>query len=203
MPNAQPQIWWPLLRRMLGWGLVMAFLWGWFPFVFGGEVGVIGWFAPHLLESPPAPEDVDPDADWGDAILVVLGVLALIITAILAFFGLVAGLLAGYYAPPSEPKNPLQSTFFRSVGRTAFWFWFWSHLALSVCNFLLTFLMPNLEIADFGFREIFIWATVVLQVALPPLSIWRALNQALNAVPRQSELGSQTDDVLLNPRLEL
>lgn len=182
MENSEQRLWWlPLARRMMGWGLAMACMWGWFPFLFGGEIGLLLLLRPEIFEG----EDSSIEESLGPVVLVLAFIIPLAITCLWAIGGAITGIFTAYFAPTTEPKNPLKSPFFRSVGRQTFWFWLGSSIGSSFCYFLFVQLMGELGVLDRLVRQ-GIWhlsygVYLASLVASPALSLWCALNRALAA----------------------
>jgi hypothetical protein len=157
--------WWPLVRRMVGWGLTMAYLWGWFPFLFGGELGLLTW----LFPDPPVPEDAMSNDDFGVDLSFIF-VVPLVVTGIWIIGGAITGAVAGYFASSTEPRNPFKSRFFRSVGRETFWSWFWYNLGLGIFYCIVS---PPLALPLW---VVFLFCTFAFLI----VALWQALDQVLD-----------------------
>lgn len=163
MKQREP-IWWiPLARRVLSWGLTMFVLWSALALLF--TVLPFSYQVMLVLEG-----DAFDDERIGKAIgssLLLLG------GCFICAGGLITGVLTGFYAPPSEPKNPLRSQFFVNVGKSAFVFWLVSSsiLTVNICGFLLYF--------DFKFPDDYALALLIGLIALFGIGLWRALDHAL------------------------
>lgn len=156
---------WPLVRRMVGWGLVMAFLWGWFPILFGGELGLLDLLWPD----PPNPEEFDAS---NGPFFVIDFTIPLVASCAWTVGGAVTGILAGYFAPSAEPRNPLKSPFFRLVGRETFWTWFWYNLSLSVFTYLA-----------YSSAELPLWVVCLsCSMVFYSIAVWQVLGQVLPLV---------------------
>ncbi len=99
----RPQIWWlPLARRVFGWGAALSLVWGFF----------ISMFLLLPLSALSSWSQTSLGSDW-------VGWLALRTMNLAPFVpymcGFVLGAASGFFAPPSEPKNPLRSWFARDV----------------------------------------------------------------------------------------
>lgn len=94
-------IWWmPLARRTLGWGLVLMLVWGF----------AISMFLLLPLSALSSWSQTSLGNDW-------IGRWALRAMHSAPFVpyacGFALGAASGFFAPPSEPKNPFQSWFAR------------------------------------------------------------------------------------------
>ena len=99
----RPQIWWlPLARRVFGWGAALSLVWGFF----------ISMFLLLPLSALSSWSQTSLGGDW-------IGWLALRTMNLAPFVpylcGFILGAASGFFAPPSEPKNPLRSWFARDV----------------------------------------------------------------------------------------
>ena len=160
--------WWPLMRRVLGWGLVGAALW---------VLPIVAFFGVWALYIYMHPSPSPTEDEWfvfnDDSLLQILFWLGGGSGALLALMGTLTGGIAGFCAPVDDSTNPLESRVFWSVRRQAFWPTF----AVSVvCGLILSFL----EAALFQFAGLWMfrmWLT--LTVASSFLFLWRAVNLAL------------------------
>jgi hypothetical protein len=180
--NGSPALWWlPIARRMLGWGVTMACLWGWFPFLFGGEVGL------YVLLSPDGFKESD-GGSIGTALIFLTLLIPLFIMCAWMLGGMITGALAGFYALPSEPKNPLKSHFFRTVGRQTFWFWIGASLIITVSLTVLNYAF-RFYLTSYVFTSALVWLQLISQIGVFILSVCRALNRAIS---EQSKLRQQS-----------
>lgn len=162
------RFWWlPLARRVVGWGLAMALLWS-VPLLILLGAGLSGLDYWVSNANPSSTEE----SFYLDDLRLVGFILTFFISGFSALLGLITGVFIGFYAPPTEPKNPLQSHFFRTVGKRTFWFWLFSSFASAIgCGVLGYFLFYRL--AWLGF-----WCGPSL--VLFALSLWSALNHAIH-----------------------
>ncbi|RYG57634.1 hypothetical protein EON80_28045 [bacterium] len=119
-PQTQQLTTFQLLRRMIGWGIAMAFLWSWIPVLCVGCLGGL-----YLL---PAPEPPQPTWDemWkddGNAIFGIIMIVAFWLWFLLTIAGGIVGAGIAIWAPATESKNPFVSAFFWLVGLRTFWYW--------------------------------------------------------------------------------
>lgn len=102
MKNREP-IWWiPPARRTIGWGLIMMGVWGF----------VVSMSLLLPLSAMSSWSQTPLGRDW-------IGELALRAMNIAPFLPYVCGFILGatssFYAPRTEPKNPLKSLFARNI----------------------------------------------------------------------------------------
>ncbi len=163
-------IWWfPLARRILGWGAVGALLWA-LPVavVFGGLA-----LYTHLNPSPPDPSEGFPL--FGDEWLIEIFLwLCGVGGAICAALGATASVFAAIYAAPQEGSNPLKSRFFRCVHWNTLWF---TLAASALCGFTLGLLEQPID-SLLGFYAPKI-AWFVFSIVCFCVGLWRAVNRAL------------------------
>ena len=165
--NRKSNVWWfPLARRVLGWGAAGALLWA---LPVAALIGSLALYV-HLHPSPPSPNVFIPDDDFFVGILLWLCAIS---SGIFALIGAIAGGVAAFYAPATDVKNPLKSQFFRTVGRQTFWFTVAASLACGLTLGIVSYFL-------FGSILLFVvW--FALSAALFFLGLWRAVNRALHA----------------------
>ncbi len=171
--NRNSNVWWfPLARRVLGWGAAGALLWA-LPVAIP-MASLILFIVQH--PTPPVPEAERGLLELDDSAL--LGILLWLgggSSFILAIMGGLVGIVTGIYAPVNDAKNPFKSRFFRSVGRQTFWFTASTSL---LCAFTSNFLFMIIHLVPFMWVFL-IW--FLSSVALFGLNLWRAVNRALDA----------------------
>lgn len=162
---------------MLGWGLAMAALWGAIPFLMGGGVGLfIMWDkVAHKTSQLFGP------ADGGLGFAFFLAGIAAVsgIMCIWSLGGLITGVVAGFYAPAVDPRNPWRSQFFRRLGRNTFWHWFFANLiAIPVLICLGEILIPDFKLW-LMFPNSLIFLCLIVAVTFIG-SLWDAVSAVMN-----------------------
>lgn len=162
MRNAREQIWWmALLRRILLWGAVMAFLWA--------LPGSLLLAAPLMVKL--ATNDIHAGVGYLSVVKEIIIAVIVLSSCVPASLGLVAGIFSGFYVPAIEPINPFRSKFFHQVGWDTLLFFVASlFVAVPCVLFFLNFVSFN--VYPIG---------LALPLILFSLSLWRALNRALRA----------------------
>ena len=160
-------IWWlPLLRRVSGWGVTMMGLWSAialifcvFPVVYEIWTGFTG----------------NQERDYWHIHDIVSTSFFLLAACFIISGGLIAGVFSGFYAPPTEFRNPLRSQFFRSVCKDAFVGWLISAciLTVTITSFLLFF--------NVSFSDDYGLALLIFLIMLFAISLYFAINRALLA----------------------
>ena len=174
MKNREPIWWLPLLRRILGWGLVMAMLW----FLVALLISALPLLTLYFPDTILGDDDNSGGfPDFGKGFLIRdLQILVVWLLGGFSLCGFIAGSVAAFCALASETSDPLRSRFFRSVGTNSV-----------VCWILLTFAaLIAIGVSDAFFDILYFvydwWmATLGFCFVLFALSLWRAINRALAA----------------------
>ena len=166
MKSAREPIWWlPLLRRVVGWGLATALIAGILPFLV--VVTLL-----NLIILGPYQDATYVEPSFWDTIISDVAI-SFLVSSPLLLTGLILGAITGFYAPATEPKNLLKSKFFRAVAAQTSSAWAFSFGVLSL-TFYYGFPYFDLKVPRF--------AVLALAIILFGLSLWRAINRALDAV---------------------
>ena len=162
--------WWlPLARRVLGWALVGALVWGGCALVMTG-VPLYSWLVWYEAQPVPASEAT---GRYDGLAVVLLVYVTLFVDLIASVLGALVGVVVGFCASPSDTRNPLKSRFFRVVNHQTFWFW----LATSLAS------VSTIVVVNYYFVKVFplglsLVCGAAFSLVLFPLSLWRAVNRA-------------------------
>ena len=160
MEKAREPIWWlPLLRRTLVWGGLLMLLWG-FP---------ISMSLLLPLSAMSAWSQTPLGSDWIGA----LAVRAMNIAPFLPYIcGFTLGAASSFFAPRTEPRNPLNSLFARNVSIDTLLFCLLFNLIFVVTvTMVLQFVTLKSVVRAFPFIE-------AVFLALFGLGLWWAINRS-------------------------
>ncbi len=179
MENAREPVWWlPLLRRIVGWGIITAALLGFFPliaftvFIFNFDFGL-----PMTGPNLPIEVVISKWQNLSESLQI-----ALIATWPFWMFGLTIGAISGFYAPIKETGSPLKSRFLRAVAVQTLLWWTIALASIAVGIFLVGKIFQPLIRSFYASIHFDIpWIPLIILVCISSFSfsLWRAINITL------------------------